>query len=152
MSRQAAKAHGRPGKADASQNADAATVSSLPMEIQIGDRFIDHDFEWEIVTQPEVLDGAMSLRARIQRRQHSHAPPMATRVVSRSGWPWSSWPDRTRPGGPGYGEPMAGRAFVDDVVPEVWPEVRPVPSRLLGMRRQDRAGRLAELMPSTVPA
>jgi hypothetical protein len=40
---------------------------------------------------------------------------------------------------------MAGRAFVDDVVPEVWPEVRPVPSRLLEMRRQDRAGRLAEL-------
>ena len=66
---------------------------------------------------------------------------------------WSSWPDRTRPGGPGYGEPMAGRAFVDDVVPEVWPEVRPVPGRLLEMRRQDRAGRLAELMPSTaVPA
>jgi hypothetical protein len=87
MSRRAAKAHGRAGKADASQNADAATVSSLPMEIQIGDRFIDHDFEWEIVTQPEVLDGAMSLRARIQRRQHSHAPPMATRVVSRSVWP-----------------------------------------------------------------
>jgi hypothetical protein len=87
MSRQAAKAHGRPGKADASQNADAATVSVLPMEIQIGDRFIDHDFEWEIVTRPEVLDGAMSLRARIQRRQHSHAPPMATRVVSRSVWP-----------------------------------------------------------------
>jgi hypothetical protein len=86
MSRQAAKAHGRPGKADASQNADAATVSSLPMEIQIGDRFIDHDFEWEIVTRPEVLDGAMSLRVRM-RRQHSHAPPMATRVVSRSVWP-----------------------------------------------------------------
>jgi hypothetical protein len=37
------------------------------MEIQVGDRFTDHDFEWEVVTRPEVLHGAKSLRARVQR-------------------------------------------------------------------------------------
>jgi hypothetical protein len=26
-------------------------AARLPMEIQIGDRFTDHDFEWEVVTQ-----------------------------------------------------------------------------------------------------
>jgi hypothetical protein len=44
-----------------------ATVSILPMEIQIGDRFTDHDFEWEVVTHPAALHGGKSLRARIQR-------------------------------------------------------------------------------------
>jgi hypothetical protein len=37
------------------------------MEIQVGDRFSDQDFEWEVVTRPEVLHGAKTLRARIQR-------------------------------------------------------------------------------------
>jgi hypothetical protein len=37
------------------------------MEIQIGDRFTDHDFEWEVVTHPAALHGGKSLRARIQR-------------------------------------------------------------------------------------
>ena len=39
----------------------------LPMEVQIGDRFTDHDFEWEVVTHPAALHGGKSLRARIQR-------------------------------------------------------------------------------------
>jgi hypothetical protein len=39
----------------------------LPMEIQMGDRFTDHDFEWEVVTHPAALHGGKSLRARIQR-------------------------------------------------------------------------------------
>jgi hypothetical protein len=43
-----------------------------------------------------------------------------TRAVSRFGWPSVILACRTRPGGPGHGEPMAGHAFVDDVVPEVW--------------------------------
>ena len=37
------------------------------MEIQIGDRFTDHDFEWEVLTHPAVLHGAKSLRATVQR-------------------------------------------------------------------------------------
>jgi hypothetical protein len=37
------------------------------MEIQVGDRFTDHDFEWEVLTHPAVLHGAKILRARIQR-------------------------------------------------------------------------------------
>ena len=48
------------------QDADA-TVSILPMEIQIGDRFTDHDFEWEVVTHPAALHGGKSLRASIRR-------------------------------------------------------------------------------------
>ena len=43
------------------------TVSLLPMEIQIGDRFTDHDFEWEAVTHPSAFQGGKSLRARIWR-------------------------------------------------------------------------------------
>jgi len=37
------------------------------MEIQIGDRFTDHDFEWEVVTYPVALHGGKSLRASIRR-------------------------------------------------------------------------------------
>ena len=37
------------------------------MEIQIGDRFTDHGFEWEVLTHPAVLRGGKSLRARIRR-------------------------------------------------------------------------------------
>ena len=51
----------------AKPDAYAASTSMLPMEILIGDRFTDHDFEWEVVTHPAVLHGGKSLRARIQR-------------------------------------------------------------------------------------
>jgi hypothetical protein len=62
-----AKSNNRAAKPGAIQNADAAIVSILPMEIQIGDRFTDHDFEWEVLTRPAALHGGKSLRARIQR-------------------------------------------------------------------------------------
>jgi hypothetical protein len=45
----------------------AGTVSLLPMEIQIGDRFTDGDFEWQVITRPETLHGGKTLRARVQR-------------------------------------------------------------------------------------
>ena len=45
----------------------AGSLSVLPMELQIGDRFTDQDFEWEVLTRPETLHGAKRLRARIQR-------------------------------------------------------------------------------------
>jgi hypothetical protein len=67
VSRKGAKSHKRPAKPSPTQNADAATASVLPMEIKIGDRFTDHDFEWEVVTHPAALHGGKSLRARIQR-------------------------------------------------------------------------------------
>jgi hypothetical protein len=54
-------------KAPAARDADAATASMLPMEIQVGDRFTDHEFEWEVVTHPAALHGGKSLRAKIQR-------------------------------------------------------------------------------------
>ena len=45
----------------------AATLSVLPMDIQIGDRFTDEEGEWEVVSHPATLHGAKSLRARVQR-------------------------------------------------------------------------------------
>jgi hypothetical protein len=65
MSRKSAKT--RPRYAKPSGGIDVATVSLLPMEIQIGDRFRDNEFEWKVVTDPAVLHGGKSLRARIQR-------------------------------------------------------------------------------------
>ena len=49
----------------AAQN--AGTLSLLPMEIQIGDRFIEGEFEWEVLTHPAAFQGGKSLRARIRR-------------------------------------------------------------------------------------
>jgi hypothetical protein len=42
-------------------------VSALPMEIQVGDRFTDDGFEWEVMTHPAVVHGAKTLRASVQR-------------------------------------------------------------------------------------
>jgi hypothetical protein len=47
--------------------AGTGTVSLLPMEIRIGDRFTDQEFEWEVLTRPAALHGGKSLRARIRR-------------------------------------------------------------------------------------
>jgi hypothetical protein len=56
----------QPGQ-DSAKGSAATTLSLLPMEIQIGDRFTDHDFEWEVLTRPAALHGGKSLRARIRR-------------------------------------------------------------------------------------
>ena len=37
------------------------------MEIRIGDRFMDQDLEWEVLTHPTSLHSGKSLRARVQR-------------------------------------------------------------------------------------
>jgi hypothetical protein len=39
----------------------------LPMQVQVGDRFDDQDFEWEIVSRPHVLHGGKAVRARVAR-------------------------------------------------------------------------------------
>lgn len=54
-------------KPETPKGADTATLSLLPMEIQIGDRFTDHGFEWEVLTHPAALHGGKSLRVRIER-------------------------------------------------------------------------------------
>lgn len=46
---------------------DTGSASVLPMEIQIGDRFTDQGFEWEVLTHAVALRGGKSLRARIVR-------------------------------------------------------------------------------------
>ena len=47
--------------------ASAAALSLLPMEIHIGDRFTEGEYEWEVVTHPAAFQGGKSLRARIRR-------------------------------------------------------------------------------------
>jgi hypothetical protein len=61
------KPQARPAKPDKASGGDATTLALLPMEIQIGDRFTDHRFEWEVLTHPAALHGGKSLRARIRR-------------------------------------------------------------------------------------
>ena len=46
---------------------NAGTLSLLPMELQIGDRFTEGEFEWEVLTHPAGFQGGKSLRARIRR-------------------------------------------------------------------------------------
>jgi hypothetical protein len=94
MSRNAAKpkSQQRRTKPGSTQPADAATVSVLPMDIQIGDRFTDSEGEWEVVSRPATLHGAKSLRARV-RRAESPADerdmtwPAHVRVEIRRGTP-----------------------------------------------------------------
>ena len=80
MSRKGGKPHPRRTKPAAAQGDDTATVSVLPMDIQIGDRFTDEEGEWEVVSHPATLHGAKSLRARVKRT----APPADERDVT---WP-----------------------------------------------------------------
>jgi hypothetical protein len=67
VKRKSVKSVPRQARTRAAPGADTVTASMLPMEIQIGDRFTDHDFEWEVVTHPGALHGGKSLRARIRR-------------------------------------------------------------------------------------
>ena len=39
----------------------------LPMEVQVGDRFTEGGFEWQVLTRPAVMHGAKTLRARVRR-------------------------------------------------------------------------------------
>ena len=58
----------RRGKSPAQRQAKApaGALSLLPMEIQIGDRFTEGEFEWEVVTHRAAFQGGKSLRARIR--------------------------------------------------------------------------------------
>jgi hypothetical protein len=55
----------RRAKPEAANGGD--TLSLLPMEIQIDDRFTDEGLEWHVMTHPAALHGGKSLRARVQR-------------------------------------------------------------------------------------
>ena len=56
------------GKRDEQQGSRApATISILPMNLRVGDRFTENEFEWEIVSHPEHLHGGKTLCARVQR-------------------------------------------------------------------------------------
>ena len=83
MKRKGAKPQQR--QAELQRAKDGDTLSLLPMEIQVGDRFTDHEFEWQVMTQPAALHGGKSLRARVQRaglpktERHDVASPCESR-------------------------------------------------------------------------
>jgi hypothetical protein len=45
-----------------------STISILPMQLQVGDRYSDETGEWEVVSRPVSLRGGKGVRARV----HSH--------------------------------------------------------------------------------
>jgi hypothetical protein len=67
VKRKGTKDRPRQVKAPVVPKPPSGSASVLPMEIQVGDRFTDHGFEWEVLTHPAVLRGGKSLRARIRR-------------------------------------------------------------------------------------
>jgi len=73
VSRQGRKPHARRAKPAAASSAGAGTISILPMDIQIGDRFTDEEGEWEVVSHPATLHGAKSLRTRVIITTHRSA-------------------------------------------------------------------------------
>lgn len=56
-----------PAKAPAAQEPDAGSASILPMNVQVGDRFTDQGFEWQVLSHPTAIHGAKTLRARVVR-------------------------------------------------------------------------------------
>jgi hypothetical protein len=67
VKRKGAKPRQRQADTRPRREPDAQSESVFPMEVQVGDRFTDHGFEWEVMTHPAALHGAKSLRARVQR-------------------------------------------------------------------------------------
>jgi hypothetical protein len=67
MRRKAAKATQRPAKARAPQEPEDESASVLPMDLQVGDRFMAGGFEWEVLTHPTAMHGAKRLLARVVR-------------------------------------------------------------------------------------
>ncbi len=43
------------------------TLSALPMQLRVGDRFIDNDEEWEVVEAPSTRTGGKAVWTRIHR-------------------------------------------------------------------------------------
>ena len=44
-----------------------ATKRVLPMELQIGDRFVDETGEWEVTVRPYTSPGGKTVHARVRR-------------------------------------------------------------------------------------
>jgi hypothetical protein len=70
------------------QPPEQTTLPLLPMEIRIGDRFMDQGLEWEVTTHPASLHGGKSLRARIWRP----GLPESEREIERE----ITWPAHVR--------------------------------------------------------
>jgi hypothetical protein len=81
VSRKGAKPRQRQVKPSPPQDADAATVSVLPMEIQVGDRFTDEEGEWEVVSHPAALHGSGGRNS--QRQSATVTWPAHVRVEIR---------------------------------------------------------------------
>ena len=67
MRKKAPKPQQRQAKPPAAEEPGADSALVLPMEIQVGDRFTEQGFEWEVLTHPTAMHGAKTLRARVVR-------------------------------------------------------------------------------------
>jgi len=56
-----------PAKAAAAEIPGGGSASIFPKDIQVGDRFTEQGFEWEVLTHPTAIHGAKTLRARVVR-------------------------------------------------------------------------------------
>ena len=52
---------------DAARVGGTGSRAVLPKDIRVADRFTEQGFEWEVVSRPEVLHGAKTIRARVLR-------------------------------------------------------------------------------------
>jgi hypothetical protein len=57
----------KPPQRPAARESNAGSETVLPMDIQVGDRFTEQGFEWEVLTHPTAMHGAKTLRARVVR-------------------------------------------------------------------------------------
>jgi hypothetical protein len=46
---------------------EAPTIAVLPMALEVGDRFVDEEGEWEVVSGPSTLREGHAVHARVQR-------------------------------------------------------------------------------------
>jgi hypothetical protein len=65
--RKAAQPQKPPVRTPAIPEPGAGAAPVLPMEIQVGDRFIDQNVEWEVLNRPAAMHGGKTLRAMAQR-------------------------------------------------------------------------------------
>ncbi len=52
------------------------TLSALPMQLRVGDRFTDEEGEWEVAGRPSTTSGGKSVQALLRRCEPASERPM----------------------------------------------------------------------------
>jgi hypothetical protein len=61
--------------------AAAATSRVLPMELQVGDRFVDATGEWEVISRPYAAAGSTTTYAHVRKVSHPATAEIRTWVA-----------------------------------------------------------------------